>query len=112
MVDKSHEIFAGMLIVTTDNFLLAPFNGGAPVDLEPHHALTDDRFDRHAVSVLGRMGERAIDGSRRVRSLQAVSIVSQADIAARAFNRHRSNPAAPALDNWLHAERELLESAV
>ena len=111
----ARKIVAGTLLITTDNFLLAPFGGGPALDLALQGALAtslDDRLDRHPVSVLGLMGERAIDASSRVPSLHAESIVSQAKIAERAFARHEANPTVTALDNWLRAERELLESGV
>lgn len=113
MADNIRKTFAGTLITTTDNFLLAAFDGSDMVDLDLQRmpvAFFDDQLDRKAVSVLGRMGERAIGTSHRVPSLLAEKVVSQARIAERAFDRHQANPTAEALDNWLRAERELLES--
>ncbi len=105
----NEQIFVGKLQFTTDNFLLAPPNlSGSVPFIDVSFPFTDDHFNHQQVSILGRMGERTISGSIKVRSLIAKKVVLQSDIALRAFDIWRSESGGSALDNWLRAERELL----
>src|SRR5262245_47829982 len=108
MADQEDRIFWGTLFITTDNFLLKPPGNEDFVDLD--FTFFDDRLNHQDISVLGHLGERNITDFTKVRSIIARSVVPKRDIAVRAFEIHESGQGGAAEENWLRAERQLLEA--
>lgn len=70
-----------------------------------------NRFNHKQVSILGRRGKRPLGGdpdSPTVPTFLVRNMVTQAEIAKRAFEIHQSGRGGSALDDWLRAERQLL----
>jgi hypothetical protein len=93
----------GILNSGTDTFFLRKPDRFVLLDLpfEPDHSLL-----HKAVSVIGIMGVPA--SAPGITKLIVDKLVSHADIAKCAYEISQSDPGAPAVDNWLRAERELL----
>jgi hypothetical protein len=111
-MDRTDRIFVGTFTFTTDDFLLKPPGPVNFIDvtLEGNllQTVNESGFNHKMVSIFGRMGERVITGSVTVPSLIAKQVVTQQNIAVRAFEISQSGGSGSALDNWLRAERELL----
>jgi hypothetical protein len=93
----------GILESGTDTFFLRKPNRFVLLDMP----FTPDFSLLHkTVSVIGSMGEPA--SAPGITKLIVEKLVSHAEIAKRAYEIHQSDREAPAEDNWLRAERELL----
>ncbi len=111
------QIMSGRITFSTDPFFIQLTDNGQFIDLTGGAVVQPNfeefRFHHHQASVFGHMGQRNIegedsDGLPKVRTLIARSIALKADIELRAFEISQEDRNAPALKNWLHAERELL----
>jgi hypothetical protein len=67
----------------------------------------DLSLEHKSVSVVGRMG--IPPSAPGITKLLAEKIVSHEDIAMRAYDLYRSGRGESAVDDWLRAERELLD---
>jgi hypothetical protein len=108
-----NQVFWGTLISDTDDFLLQRPEGLTKVDLfiQPDLELfvINTKLDQHQqVSILGHLGHDPRLGSEEC--IIAEKIVSQKDIAVRAFEIYKSGTGGSALSNWLSAELQLLGS--
>ena len=111
------QVMSGRITFSTDAFFIQLTDNGQFIDLSGDAVVQPDfeefRFHHHLASVFGHMGLRNIegedsDGLPNVPTLIARSIALKTEIALRAFKIWQENPHAPALQNWLRAERELL----
>ena len=109
----AEQIFWGTLFSDTDDFLLeGPTGIPTKVDFfadkpELETLVTNQGLDRHQqVSILGHMGVDPRLGLAPC--IIAENIVSHNDIALCAFEMHKSGGGS-AFDNWLLAERQLLQ---
>jgi hypothetical protein len=113
-------IFWGTLSLDpdTDNYLLSPPEGGfeqgkfplkvtAELSLDALGFLSENQLPLQ-VSILGSLAEDAEVGPGEI--LEVDSIASHKDIAVRAFEIYASGGQS-AFDNWLSAERQLLDAA-
>jgi hypothetical protein len=118
METTEQRIFWGGFSSDSDEFLLQQPPGTGPfvqVSYSPV-AITDQDQRRvgsladlhRQVSILGRSGEPVPTELGRLPSIIAEKIVSQEDIAQRAFEIYKSGQSGSTLDNWLLAERQLL----
>jgi hypothetical protein len=127
MSEDREEIRIGLFVTTSDNFILnqeAPDGrslGFLDVTFEgpSNHLLTDaggfefeSRFNHKRVSILGRLGKRNLSGDAgpEITTFFVRNMVTQAEIAKLAFEIHQSGRGGSALDDWLRAERQLLET--
>lgn len=111
------QIMSGRITFSTDAFFIQLTDNGQFIDLSGDAVVQPNfeefRFHHHQASVFGHMGQRNIegedsDGLPKIRTLIAKSIALKSDIELRAFKIWQENRNAPALENWLRAERELL----
>jgi hypothetical protein len=63
------------------------------------------------VSILGRIGDPVMTESGKLPSIVAEAIVSHQDVAQWAYEIYESGKGGCTFDNWLVAERQLLERA-
>ena len=102
-METSKTLAHGTLGANSDTWFLMTRDQMLLVDVS---FVVDSSLEGKAVSIVGMMGKPS--GSPFVK-LIAERIVSHEAIAARAFEIYHSDPASSADDNWLRAERELLE---
>ena len=102
-METSKTLAHGTLGANSDTWFLITRDQMLLVDVS---FVVDSSLEGKAVSIVGTMGTPS--GSPFVK-LIAERIVSHEVIAARAFEIYYSDPASSADDNWLRAERELLE---
>jgi Protein of unknown function (DUF2934) len=101
-MEQQDRIFVGTMQFTTDNFLLAPDESGGGQDfVDVDFGFQDETLNHQRVSILGHMRDGTI---------VARKVILHQDIASRAYGIWESGDGGTDLDNWLRAERELLES--
>ena len=108
MPTAQNQVFWGTLTSDTDNFLLDNFRI-VDLFLQPdlETFVIDNKLNqRQQVSILGHLGVDPRLGLEEV--IIAEKVVSQNDIAMRAFEIYKSGHGSSAFDNWLSAERQLL----
>jgi hypothetical protein len=112
-MSEPDRILSGRISFTTDDFFIQLVDNGEFLDLsgpgtfEP--GFEEFSFHHHKASVLGHIGTRLFAGTEMIKSLIARKIVSQVEIAERAYFISLASPERSALDNWLSAERQSLE---
>ena len=102
-METSKTLAHGTLGANSDTWFLMTRDQMLLVDVS---FVVDSSLEGKTVSIVGTMGTPP--GSPFVK-LIAERIVGHEAIAARAFEIYHSDPASSADDNWLRAERELLE---
>ncbi len=103
MAPNSKTFEYGILDSDTDTFFLRKPNRFVLLDVP---FLFDSSLRHKAVSVIGTMG--VPESAPGITKLIVDKLVSHEDIANRAYEIYQSDRGAPADDNWLRAERELL----
>lgn len=93
----------GTLEADTDTWLLAR-EQVIPLDISFSF---DTSLEHRTVSVIGRMG---IPQGSSMTKLIVEKIVGHDAIAGRSYEIHQSGQGDSAIDNWLSAERELLDA--
>lgn len=71
--------------------------------------VVDRRFHEQEVSILGHLSEQALPVEAPGQSIVAIGIISHEAVARRAYEIHESLRNGSSVENWLRAQRELLE---
>ncbi len=103
MAENSRTFAFGTLEENGDTWLLITRDRIIPLDL----ALSDLKLEHKAVSVVGRMG---IPSTSLENKIIVEKLATHGDIAIRAFEIFKSGAAGSQDDQWLRAERELLNT--
>lgn len=105
---SSPRVFCGILAVAGERFRLQAAEQTYVLDVHSPFVL-DRRLHDQWVSVLGYPSEQTSAAEVHGESIVAMNIVSHPAIARRAYEIHESCRDGNAVDNWLRAQRELLE---
>ena len=103
------RVFCGMLVMAGERFHLHAaeqtyvLDAGSPF-------VVDRRLHGQRVSILGYLTEQTLAEEVPAEAIVAMKIVSHEAIARRAYEIHEACREGCAVDNWLRAQRELLEN--
>lgn len=105
---SSPRVFCGTLAMAGEQFRLHAAQQTYLLNVHSPFVI-DRRLCDQRVSVLGYPSELTSAAELAGKSIVATNIVSHEAIAQRAYQIHESCPDGCAVDNWLRAQRELLE---
>lgn len=103
------RIFCGMMVMAGEQFHLRAAEQTYVVDVGSSFVV-ERRLHGQRVSILGYLTEQASAAGVPAEAIVATKIVSHEAIARRAYEIHEACREGCAVDNWLRAQRELLES--
>ena len=104
----SPRVFCGTLTIADGNFLLQRTGRPCAFDVCFFYQVDRQLHDRE-VSILGYFTERTPPAKGADASIIAMKVVSHEAVSLRAYEIHQSGEGSCAVENWLRAERELLE---
>jgi urease gamma subunit len=104
----SPRVFCGELTLAGEQFRIQSAEHAYVLDVCSSFVM-DRRLHEQRVSILGYLSEQTLAAEAPGESIIAIKIVSHEAVARRAYEIHESCRDGCAVENWLRAQRELLE---